>query len=87
MEKKSFTTPEDPGEVKRRAVSEKATDMQLASELIKHLIDPCGEPDGNNLRDFYIRESIKSLGKMKDPDAIKILKNAVDAYSRKREDF
>lgn len=87
MEKKSFTAPEDQREVKREVAPEKATDMQLASELIKHLIDPCGEPDGNNLRDFYIRESIKSLSKMKDPDAIKMLKNAVDAYSRKREEF
>ena len=61
--------------------TEKATDLELALFLIKHIDDPCEDLQGNNIRDFYLREAKRALGTMRDPEAKKKLEDAIRKYS------
>lgn len=62
---------------------EKATDVELADFLIKHIDNPCGvEVNGKreHIRPFYLRLARESIGKMKDQEAIKKLQEKIDEY-------
>lgn len=60
---------------------EKATDMELATFLIKHINDPCEDLHGNNIRRFYIREAKKALETIQDLEAKKMLEDIIRKYS------
>jgi len=60
---------------------EKATDMELASFLIQHINNPCEDLQGNNIRDFYIREAKRALDTFQDPQAKQLLENTIKRYS------
>ncbi len=60
---------------------EKATDMELASFLIKHINDPCEDLQGNNIRDFYIREAKRALDTFQNPKAKQLLEDTIQKYS------
>jgi len=59
---------------------EKATDMDLAMFLIKHINNPCEDLQGNNIRDFYIREAKKALETFQDPEAKQRLNDVMKNY-------
>jgi len=61
---------------------EKATDMELALFLIQHINNPCEDLQGNNIRDFYIREAQKALDKFQDPQAEQLLRDTIQRYSK-----
>jgi len=61
---------------------EKATDMELAFFLIKHIDNPCEDLQGNNIRDFYIREAKKTLNTIQDLEAKKLLEDIIQKYSK-----
>lgn len=61
---------------------EKATDMELAFFLIKHINNPCEDLHGNNIRDFYIREAKKALDTTQDLEAKKMLEDIIKKYSK-----
>lgn len=63
--------------MKNFETKEPATDMEMALILAKHIDNPCEDEQGNNIRDFYIREAKKVLETMQDPDAKKFLENAI----------
>jgi len=63
--------------------SEKATDMEFAMFLSGHIKNPCEDLNGNNIRDFYIREAQQSLEKMQDEQAKEILRAVIRQYSNK----
>jgi hypothetical protein len=59
-----------------------ATDRELAYFLIKHIENPCVEPQtGLNIRSFYIREAQKLIPTFNDHTAIKILEDTIKKYS------
>ena len=60
---------------------EEATDMELASFLLKHIEKPCEDLHGHNIRDFYIREAEGVLQTLKVPEAKKLLEDAIKKYS------
>jgi len=60
---------------------EKATDMEFALFLIQHINNPCEDPQGNNLRDFYIKEAQKSLDTFQDQETKQVLEDAIKKYS------
>ncbi|MGM0628815.1 MAG: hypothetical protein ACQESA_00095 [Patescibacteria group bacterium] len=60
---------------------EKATDMELALFLTEHINDPCEDLEGNNIRDFYIREAERALDEFKDPKAKQLLEDVIQRYS------
>lgn len=60
---------------------EKATDMELALFLTEHINDPCEDLEGNNIRDFYIREAKRALDEFKDPKAKQLLEDVIQRYS------
>jgi len=59
---------------------EKASDIELALFLIKHIEKPCEDLEGNNIRSFYIREAQRILNTIKNPDAKKLLVDTMDKY-------
>lgn len=61
---------------------EGASDMELALFFIKHIQEPCKDSDGNNIRDFYIREAKKALNDFKNPEARQLLENILKGYSK-----
>jgi len=54
--------------------------MELATFLIKHINDPCEDLDGNNIRDFYIREAKRALLAFNDDEARRLLETTIDKY-------
>ncbi|MFA5318716.1 MAG: hypothetical protein WC323_04605 [Patescibacteria group bacterium] len=60
---------------------EKATDMELALFLIKHINNPCEDLHENNIRDFYIREAKKALDTFRNPEAKQLLEDIIQKYS------
>ncbi len=58
-----------------------ATDMEVAVFLTKHIHEPCEDLNGNNIRNFYIREAEKVLQTIKDPEAKKLLEDTIQQYS------
>ena len=60
---------------------EKATDMEFAVFLIKHINNPCEDLHGNNIRQFYIRKAKKALDTFHDQEAKKLLNDIIQKYS------
>jgi len=60
---------------------EKATDIELATFLIKHINDPCKDLHGNNIRKFYISEAKKALDTFQNQEAKKLLEDIIKKYS------
>jgi hypothetical protein len=58
----------------------KATDIELAEFLIKHIDNPCEDLSGNNIRGFYLREAKRALDTMQDPEAKALLESAINRY-------
>ena len=57
---------------------DKMDDMEVARGLGVHLINPCVEPKtGINIRNYYIKESQKTLPKLKNPDARSLLEDLI----------
>ncbi|MFA6394055.1 MAG: hypothetical protein WCW25_04250 [Patescibacteria group bacterium] len=63
-----------------KVVKERATDMELALFLIKHISNPCEDEHGHNIRDFYIREAERALGEFSDSEARKLLEDAIKIF-------
>lgn len=61
---------------------EEATDAELALFLVKHIDNPCEDPSGKNIRDFYIGEAKKVLGTIQDAGAKKMLEDIIQKYSK-----
>jgi hypothetical protein len=65
---------------------EGATDIELAIFLVGHIDNPCGteiQPGQiENIREFYINEAEKMLGKMTNPDAKKLLELKIQEYKK-----
>lgn len=61
---------------------EKATDRELALFLIKHINNPCEDLEGNNIRDFYIREAKKVLETFQDVESKQLLEDVIKKYSK-----
>lgn len=69
----------------RNLQKEKASDMELAEFLIKHIDNPCTvEVEGRveNIRSFYIREAKRALETMTDSAAIDLLKRKIQEYEK-----
>ena len=60
---------------------EKATDLEFALFLIKHIKTPCEDLQGNNLKNFYLREAKRALETMKDEEAKNLLKSIIREHS------
>lgn len=73
---------QEAGVGKKELPVEKATDMELALELVKHIENPCTDQDGNNVRDFYVREAKKAMEAMENPYAKKMLEDKIAEYSK-----
>ena len=82
MEKESINFEEEP-----EKVPEKASDMELAVFLAKHIENPCEvevEPGKReNIREFYLREAKNMISKMADLDAKKFLEFKIEEYEQK----
>ncbi|MEK7511637.1 MAG: hypothetical protein AAB575_01330 [Patescibacteria group bacterium] len=61
-------------------VPDKATDIEQAMFLIGHIEQPCHDLQGNSLRDFYLREAIKTLAQLKDQSAKELLKETINKF-------
>jgi len=59
---------------------EQATDMELVFGLIQHIEKPCEDLEGNNIRDFYIREAERILNTIQNPDARSMLEEIINKY-------
>ncbi|OGI94719.1 hypothetical protein A3I84_00270 [Candidatus Nomurabacteria bacterium RIFCSPLOWO2_02_FULL_36_8] len=66
---------------------EKPTDMQIVLFISGHIMEPCKDEKGNNIRDFYMREAQRYLDEnvITEPIARKTLKDIIDVYSKKTE--
>jgi len=60
---------------------EQPTDMEFALFLVQHINNPCEDSQGNNRRDFYIREAKKALETIQNPGAKQLLENIIQKYS------
>jgi len=62
--------------------TEKASDMELVIELVKHIENPCTDNHGNNLRGVYIREGKRLLEKNEiiNEYAKELLENVIEKY-------
>ena len=61
--------------------AEKPTDLEFALFLIKHIKNPCGDGQGNDLRDFYLKEAERALETMEDVEAKELLKSIIREHS------
>jgi len=70
----------------RNLQEEKASDMELAEFLIKHIDNPCTveveKGRVENIRSFYIREAKRVLETMTDSVAIDLLKRKIQEYEK-----
>lgn len=60
---------------------EMATDIEVANFLAGHIEAPCEDLQGNNIRDFYIREARKVLPTMTNEFAKEILEKTIRKYT------
>jgi hypothetical protein len=61
---------------------QKALDIELALFLIKHIEEPCIEPQTkSNIRDFYIRQAKKLIKEFENPFATDLLNQKIQEYS------
>ena len=58
-----------------------ATDMELVLVLIRHINEPCEDLEGNNIRDFYIREAKSVLPTIQNVTAKEMLEEVIQRYS------
>jgi hypothetical protein len=58
------------------------SDFEIALVLATHIMNPCHDAHGNNLREYYIREAKRSLPKLQNLEAKKILEDAIQEYSK-----
>lgn len=63
---------------------ESATDTEVAMFFIQHIEHPCEDLEGNNIRDFYLREAQKALEKMENPHAKQLLSTVIEQYTEKK---
>jgi len=61
--------------------NERATDMEYALFLIQHIRKPCEDLEGNNIRDFYIREAERALETMSNQPAKELLESTIKDFS------
>ena len=65
-------------------IPEKASDMEIALFLTRHIDDPCevevAPGQLENIRDFYIREAKRLLLKMTNPNAKQLLELKIKEY-------
>jgi hypothetical protein len=65
-------------------VPEKASDMEIALFLAKHIDRPCEAEvkpgEIRNIREFYIKEAKRLLEKMENPEAKKFLELKIQEY-------
>jgi len=65
-------------------IPEKASDMEIALLLARHIDNPCetevapGEKE--NIREFYLKEAERVLSKMTDEDAKRFLESKIKEY-------
>ena len=59
-------------------------DLLIAMQLAKHIEEPCGY-QGNNIREFYIREAKRMAPSMKNVGAREILEEYVTKYPLSKE--
>jgi hypothetical protein len=59
---------------------EKASDMELALFLIQHINNPCEDLEGNDIREFYIREAKQALKEFQNPEAKKLLEDTIQRH-------
>jgi len=55
--------------------------LEFALFLIKHIKNPCGDGQGNDLRDFYLKEAERALETMEDGEAKELLKSIIREHS------
>jgi hypothetical protein len=60
---------------------EKMTDMELFLSLAGHIKQPCEDLEGNNIRDFYIREAKRVLPTFTNEYAKGLLEDLIKEYS------
>ncbi len=60
--------------------TETATDIEHALFLVKHIINPCEDMNGNNIRDFYIREAERSIETYTDENAKEYLRLLIEQH-------
>ena len=58
--------------------------MEIAVCMAGHIMHPCGDLEGHNLRGFYIRESKRmiDLKKIRAPEAVSMLLDIIEIYER-----
>ena len=71
---------ENFGKKEARKEEEKATDMEFASFLAKHINNPCKDQQGNNMRESYIMRAKEYLDTIEDPNAKKLLEDTIRQY-------
>ena len=59
-----------------------ATDAELSAFLIEHIMNPCSDASGENIRYFYIEEAKRALKTMTDPEAKHLLQELITACSK-----
>lgn len=64
---------------------EQSSDMELTLFLANHIDKPCEDLDGNNIREFYLREAKRAAETFQDPVAKELLESIIRKYSTKPE--
>lgn len=73
---------EKKGKLKGIEEIEKLTDIEIAMFFIRHIDNPCEDSDGNNIRDFYLREAKKILDRFANPFAKQLLEDKIRQYEQ-----
>jgi hypothetical protein len=60
---------------------EEAIEIEDVLTLIKHIENPCGDSQGNNVRHVYISMAKEILLKIENPEAKKLLEFTLKKYS------
>lgn len=60
------------------------TDMEIVVFISGHIMDPCKDARGNNIRKFYLREAQRYLDEnvITEPNSRKTLEQIINIYSR-----
>ncbi|MDP1833545.1 MAG: hypothetical protein Q8L11_01265 [Candidatus Moranbacteria bacterium] len=62
--------------------NEEATDMEIVMNLVGHINNPyMVDEQGNSARKVYIKEAKNILDKLTNPEAKKMLEDAIEEYS------
>jgi len=60
---------------------EVATDMEIVMNLIKHIDNPYVDGQGNSAREVYVEEARNVLDTLTNPEAKKMLEDAIKEHS------